>query len=390
MVRSFLCLVLGAGLLPGFAQTSIGVFESHSDVGAVLHPGTAEYNPAGRTYTINGSGENMWAAADAFQFVWKKASGDISLAADIAFGGMGGEAHRKGVLMIRQSLDADSAYVDAALHGNGLTSIQARDEKGAQTHEVQSILAAPRRLRIEKRGDRFYMFVGDGPNLQLSGGGMQVKMTAPFYVGLGVCAHNKDNIEKIIFTDVVLGPPPAAAATVYRTLEAVRLAAATDHRAVVVFPGIESAAWSADQAVLYFRRDGRTERVPVAAGKAEPAEAMPAAAQTEGGLYSQPDRAGKAQIFRKQPGGSAAEQLTSDEFNNANPRLSPDGNSIVFLSSRRPLSTGPQEVMIRILTLADKRVRTLTTIIGGPATLDGQPWSPDGRQLAFISYQPMP
>ncbi len=185
MLNMHLRLALLAGVLLAHAQAPSGLFESHSDVGTVLHPGSVQYDAAAGTYTVSGSGENMWAAADAFQFVWKKVSGDIALAADISFNGTGGEAHRKGVLMIRQSLDADSAYVDAALHGNGLTSIQARDEKGAQTHEVQSYLSAPRRLRIEKHGDRFYLFGGEGPELQMAGGGMQLALTGPFYVGLG-------------------------------------------------------------------------------------------------------------------------------------------------------------------------------------------------------------
>src|SRR5450759_2711912 len=62
-----------------------GLFESHADVGSVLHPGTLEYDPAQGTYTVSGSGENMWSTADAFHFVWKKVTGDVGLAADISF-----------------------------------------------------------------------------------------------------------------------------------------------------------------------------------------------------------------------------------------------------------------------------------------------------------------
>src|SRR5580765_2037788 len=90
-----------------FAQepaAPIGDFESHGDLGTVLHPGTAEYDAAKKTYTLSGSGENMWFEKDAFQFVWKKMSGDVKIAAEIAFIGTGGNPHRKAVLMIRQSL----------------------------------------------------------------------------------------------------------------------------------------------------------------------------------------------------------------------------------------------------------------------------------------------
>jgi len=66
-----------------------GMFESHTDVGKVLHPGSVEYDAAQQTYTVAGSGENMWFGKDAFHFAWKKASGDVALAADISFLGKG-------------------------------------------------------------------------------------------------------------------------------------------------------------------------------------------------------------------------------------------------------------------------------------------------------------
>src|SRR6266550_4206442 len=66
------------------AQEPVGIFENHSDVGTVLHPGSASFDPAKHTYTLTGSGENMWSTADAFQFVWKKTSGDLDLTADIS------------------------------------------------------------------------------------------------------------------------------------------------------------------------------------------------------------------------------------------------------------------------------------------------------------------
>src|SRR6478672_11650500 len=134
------------------ADAALGIFETHGDVGVVLHPGSAAFDASARTYTLAGSGENMWAAKDAFHFVWAKASGDLALTADVSFLGMGKNPHRKACLMIRQSLDADAAYVDVALHGDGLTSLQFRDAKGAATHEVQSNVSAPVQVRLVKRG----------------------------------------------------------------------------------------------------------------------------------------------------------------------------------------------------------------------------------------------
>src|SRR5271166_6602949 len=101
----------------------------------------------------------MWSTRDGFHYVWKKAEGDLALAADISFVGTGREAHRKACLVIRQGLEADSAYVDVALHGDGLTSLQFRETAGAATHEVQANVSGPRRLKIEKRGQYVRMFL---------------------------------------------------------------------------------------------------------------------------------------------------------------------------------------------------------------------------------------
>src|SRR5271166_1216053 len=130
----------------------VGIFEGSADVGKVLHEGSAEFDAAKGTYTIAGSGQNMWFASDEFQFAWKKVNGDVRLTADIAFVGVGKNEHRKAVLMVRQNLEGDSVYADVAVHGNGLTSLQYRDERGATTHEVQANVSAPKSVRIEKTG----------------------------------------------------------------------------------------------------------------------------------------------------------------------------------------------------------------------------------------------
>src|SRR5713226_2818429 len=196
------------------ASAPVGIFESHGDVGTVLHPGSVEYDAAKRSYTIAGSGENMWFGNDAFQFVWKKVSGDVTLTADISFLGKGVNEHRKAVLMIRQSLDADSPYADVALHGSGLTSLQYREEKGAATHEIQANISAPKRVRIEKRGAYFSLWIPDeNGEFRLASGSMRIPLKKPFYVGIGVCSHDKDVVEKAVFTNVELrATEPVAAA----------------------------------------------------------------------------------------------------------------------------------------------------------------------------------
>src|SRR5262244_2940613 len=187
----FLFLILACGASAQEKKGSrLGVFDASGDVGTVLHRGSVDYDAAKGTYTVAGSGENMWFAKDAYHFVWKEMSGDVALSADIAFAGNGGNAHRKAVLMIRQSLDEDSVYVDIARHGNGMTALQFRTAKGGVTNEVESPDWEPAHVRIEKHGAFVTMWLAkkSGDELKIAGASPRIELREPFYVGVGVCS----------------------------------------------------------------------------------------------------------------------------------------------------------------------------------------------------------
>src|SRR2546428_7193360 len=79
------------------SATALGLFEGHADVGATRHLGSVDYDAARRRYTVTGGGENMWFTNDAFHFVWNKVSDDVTLAADVAFIGMGRHSPPEGL-----------------------------------------------------------------------------------------------------------------------------------------------------------------------------------------------------------------------------------------------------------------------------------------------------
>ncbi|HEY1628943.1 MAG TPA: hypothetical protein VGF52_03735 [Tepidisphaeraceae bacterium] len=267
---------LACGSLLAFAATgragaaSLGLFDDHGDVGTVLHAGSANFDSAMQTYSISGSGENMWFKADAFHYAWKKVTGDVSLAADISFLGAGKNPHRKGCLIIRQSLDADSIYADAALHGDGLTSLQFRDENGELTHEVQANVSAPKRLCIEKRGDYVYLyFANDDGQLQFSGSAAKLALREPFYIGIGVTAHDKDVVETAVFSNVELKTHLLAATKtiLHSTLETIAIAS-TDRRVVyAAAEHFEAPNWTRDGASLIYNGNGHLFRIGATGGK---------------------------------------------------------------------------------------------------------------------------
>src|SRR5579864_3147528 len=215
MTRFVAALLVSAFALCIHTPGSLGIFESESDVGAVTPHGDLKFDPAARTYTIDSAGANLWVAEDDFHFVWKKVSGDVSLTADISFPQTpaGASPHRKALLMFRQSLDPDAEYADAALHGDGETGLQYRGTKGATTQDIEFNSGAPKTLRLEKRGDTITLFASQhGEALHQAGASIKLHFEEPFYVGLGVCSHNKDAVERARFANVEVKPlaPPAS------------------------------------------------------------------------------------------------------------------------------------------------------------------------------------
>ena len=190
------------------ARVPLGLFEAHSDVGENPKKGSVEYDGATGEYRVTGGGANIWSTIDAFHFVWIKVSGNASLAANIQFIGAGAVAHRKAVFMIRQGIEPGAPYADAAVHGDGLTSLQFRTDRDQETQEVKSTVTAPQRIRIERRGNTFTMYTGNSGEELKPSGSATVSLQDPVYVGIGVCSHDAGVLETAVVSNVKIEPAP--------------------------------------------------------------------------------------------------------------------------------------------------------------------------------------
>ena len=95
------------------------------------------------------------------------------------------------------------------------------------------------------------------------------------------------------------------------------------------------------------------------------------------------------QIWRMKTDGSEQEQVTADEFNNWFPHVAPNGRSMVFLSYEKGVTGHPEnkDVTLRMMTLESKKIEVLGRFFGGQGTINVPCWSPDGRRIAFVTYQ---
>jgi len=133
----------------------LGVFEGHGDVGSPRLAGSATYNAASQEYTLRAGGANMWDRRDELHFAWKRVSGDFILQAQLRLLGRGAHPHRKAGLLVRAGLEAEAAYVDGAVHGDGLTSLQFRRTPGGITEEVPLAIKGADVIQLERKGTTY-------------------------------------------------------------------------------------------------------------------------------------------------------------------------------------------------------------------------------------------
>ena len=328
---------------------AFGIFESHSDVGENPRAGSAAFDAASGEYRITGGGANLWGPADAFQFVWKRATGNFRMTADVRFIGAGKEEHRKALLIVRQSLEANSAYADVALHGDGLTSLQFRPVSGAETSEVRSSVNAPTRIRIERRGAQFLMYVGKAGGELVGATPATVGLDGPVYIGLGVCSHDAQVLETAVFSNVSIEPLPATSAELnpekVRSKISVFDLESKSVRVVYSADTLwEAPNWSPDGKYLIANSGGVIYRFVL-------------------------DSKGEAQ----------PEKLALDSSYRCNndKSLSPDGKQLAF-SADHPPADGSQ---VFVANADGSKPRLLTP--NTPSYFHG--WSLDGKWLAFVA-----
>lgn len=107
-------------------------------------------------------------------------------------------------------------------------------------------------------------------------------------------------------------------------------------------------------------------------------------------IYFNSVRSGVMRIWRMLADGSDQQMLipgddSADWF--AHP--SPDGKWIVYVSFEKTVEGHPanKDVVLKLAPANGGRPRVIATLFGGQGTINVPSWSPDSRQVAFVSYR---
>ena len=379
------------------AQTPIGVFDAHADVGRVRHAGTVSYDPQAQSYTIAGSGQNMWEARDDFHFVWKRLSGNFILSTRARFIGAGVDPHRKIGWTIRPTLESNGAHVSAALHGDGLMSLQFRRAPGGSTeeaHSADSLPGADAVIQLERRDGAYIMSMARfGDTLvtqQLTG----VSLPDTVYVGLFVCAHNDTVVERGVFSNVRITIPAGPDLVPYRDYLGSRLEildVASGNRTVVhEYRGsFQAPNWTLDGKALIYAQEGRLYRFDLASRTAAAINTGFATRNNNDHVLSfdgrmlaisnhLPEDSGGASIVYTLPAtGGTPKRITAKGPSYLH-GWSPDGRWLVYVGERND-----EYDIYKIPSGGGEEIR----LTRAPGLDDGPEYTPDGKYIYFTSVR---
>jgi TolB protein len=106
-------------------------------------------------------------------------------------------------------------------------------------------------------------------------------------------------------------------------------------------------------------------------------------------IYYNGNHTGTMQIWRMKPDGTGREQITFDRYNNWFPHISPDGKWIAIISFPPEIDPNShpsyKRVMLRLMPITGGEPKVIAYLYGGQGTINVPSWSPDSKQIAFVS-----
>jgi TolB protein len=361
-------------------------FEGEIDVGGPLRAGSSMFDASRGEYHITGSGDNMWEQKDAFHFLWRRASGDLTLTANVRFPNSSGNEHKKAGWMVRQGLGPSAPYADLVVHASGLTSLQYRLTEGGTTQEIQSKISIPETVRLVRLGNTFSLWAWrPGGPMELAGS-VDVPLQDPVYVGLAVCSHDAEVLQEAVLSNVSMlagNEEVSPEVAVESRLEVISL---DGHKQRVVYRAekrFEAPNWSRNGKFLLFNSDGRLYTLPVKGGEPKQLDTGDAlhcnndhGFSPDGKWLAISNSPGENSLVYVLPAGGGKPRQVTERGPSYWHSWSPDGKTLAFCGERGG------NFDIYTIPVEGGEERWLTD---APGLDDGPDYSPDGQYIYFSS-----
>jgi regulation of enolase protein 1 (concanavalin A-like superfamily) len=168
--------------------TSVPAGWADSDVGSVPFPGSASYKNG--TFTVTGSGADIWGSADAFHYATTSLNGDGTIVARVATV-QNVDAWTKAGVMIRETQTAGSAHAFMLVSpGKGVAFQRRGVTNGTSASTAGSASAAPHWVRLTRSGNTFTAYESSDGTSWTQVGTETIPMAQMVYVGLAVTSHS--------------------------------------------------------------------------------------------------------------------------------------------------------------------------------------------------------
>jgi parallel beta-helix repeat protein len=173
------------------------------DVGGVDLSGSAAYTNG--SYTIKGSGADIWSTQDSFQFVYQPWSGDGQIVARVT-GVQNTSPWAKAALMFRETLDDDSRNELICLTPSSGVSMQSRTNTAVNTTTVNTISGtAPKWISLMRLSNVVYSYTSSDAVNWTPVGTNTISMATDAYVGLAVTSKSNTVLNASTFDHVTVG-----------------------------------------------------------------------------------------------------------------------------------------------------------------------------------------
>ena len=266
-----LCVCAFVGTMIAASSGPLGELQHETDVGGPLRPGSAHYDASRDEYRITGGGDNMWGPTDGFHYVYRQASGDLTLTASVRFpqlrreraqeGGLDGSAaaHPQLALRGRGAACERTRQPPISAHGGRRDAGNPVQDQHAGNHSAWSAWGTPSRSGRRVPAGRW--------NWR---GRVEVPLHDPVYVGLAVCSHDAGVLEEAVISKPSLlefKEEEERDQPVESRLETISVEGAERRVVYRAEKRFEAPNWSRDGKYLLFNSGGRLYTLPVEGGE---------------------------------------------------------------------------------------------------------------------------